>query len=130
MDQTSLCQYQLAKNELYRQKFIKSSAAQVSKNASKYHDKTNVVCSPASEEKFRSLYKIADTVQFEDAVINLVCLVQIALHLFKLLDKDYIDGLICNETTNALRIFYAKYDPIKTTEVKHKCANLAGMTLI
>ncbi|GAN05252.1 conserved hypothetical protein [Mucor ambiguus] len=71
---------------------------------------------PASEEKFRSLYKIADTVHFQDAVINLVSLVQIALYLFKLLDKDYIDGLICNETTNALWTFYTKYDPIKTTE--------------
>ncbi|KAK4522091.1 uncharacterized protein ATC70_004630 [Mucor velutinosus] len=71
---------------------------------------------PASEEKFRSLYKIADTVNFQDAVINLVSLVQIALYLFKLLDKDYIDGLICNETTNALWTFYTKYDPIKTTE--------------
>ncbi|CAO0802412.1 unnamed protein product [Mucor circinelloides] len=71
---------------------------------------------PASEEKFRSLYKIADTVNFQDAVINLVSLVQIALYLFKLLDKDYIDGLICNETTHALWTFYTKYDPIKTTE--------------
>jgi hypothetical protein len=72
---------------------------------------------PASEEKFRSLYKIADTVNFQDAVINLVSMVQIALYLFKLLDKDYIDGLICNETTNALWKFYTKYNPIKTTEV-------------
>ncbi|KAI7901770.1 uncharacterized protein BX663DRAFT_455949, partial [Cokeromyces recurvatus] len=71
---------------------------------------------PASEEKFRSLYKIADAVHFEDAVINLVSLVQIALYLFNLLDKDYIDGLICNETTNALWSFYTKYNPIKTTE--------------
>lgn len=55
---------------------------------------------------------------FQDAVILLVSLVQIALYLFKLLDKDYIDGLICNETNNALWIFYTKYNPIKTTEVK------------
>ncbi|KAG1457148.1 hypothetical protein G6F46_007409 [Rhizopus delemar] len=71
---------------------------------------------PASEEKFRSLYKIADTVDFQEAVTNLVSIVQIALYLFKLLDKDYIDGLICNETTQALWTFYTKYDPIKTTE--------------
>lgn len=77
-------------------------------------------CSPASEEKFRSLYKIADSVNFQDAVILLVSLVQIALYLFKLLDKDYIDGLICNETNNALWTFYTKYNPIKTTEVKEK----------
>jgi hypothetical protein len=85
-----------------------------------YLHKTNVLIhSPASEEKFRSLYKIADTVDFQEAVIKLVSLVQTALYLFKLLDKDYIDGLICNETTNALWIFYTKYDPIKTTEVNH-----------
>ncbi|KAG2234104.1 hypothetical protein INT48_000281 [Thamnidium elegans] len=75
---------------------------------------------PASEEKFRSLYKIADSVNFQDAVILLVSLVQIALYLFKLLDKDYIDGLICNETNNALWIFYTKYNPIKTTEFSLK----------
>lgn len=73
--------------------------------------------SPASEEKFRSLYKIADTVDFQEAMINLVSTVQIALYLFKLLDKDCIDGLICNETTKALWLFYTHYDPVKTTEV-------------
>lgn len=74
--------------------------------------------SPASEEKFRSSYKIADTVDFQNAVIKLVSLVQISLHLFKLLDKDWIDGLICDETNKALWTFYTKYEPIKTTEVK------------
>lgn len=71
---------------------------------------------PASEEKFRSLYKIADSVQLEDAVFKLVMLAQTALYLFKLLDKDYIDGLICNQTNQAFWIFYHKYDPVKTTE--------------
>ncbi|KAI8973614.1 hypothetical protein BDF20DRAFT_661487 [Mycotypha africana] len=71
---------------------------------------------PASEEKFRSLYKIADTVHFQDAVINLVSLVQIALYLFKLLDKDYVDGLLCDETTHALWAFYASYIPAKTAD--------------
>ncbi|CEP17499.1 hypothetical protein [Parasitella parasitica] len=70
----------------------------------------------ASEEKFRSLYKIADAVDFQKAVINLVSLVQIALYLFKLLDRDYIDGLLCDATTNALWTFYTRYNPIKTTE--------------
>lgn len=73
--------------------------------------------SPASEEKFRSLYKIADSVQLEDAVFKLVTLAQVALYLFKLLDKRYIDGLLCNQTNQAFWIFYQKYDPVKTTEV-------------
>ncbi|OBZ89629.1 Protein STB2 [Choanephora cucurbitarum] len=75
---------------------------------------------PASEEKFRSLYRIADTAKFEDAVINLVSLVQIALYLFDLLHRDYIDGLICDETTAAFWEFYTKYDPVKTTEFSLK----------
>ncbi|KAI8350160.1 hypothetical protein BD560DRAFT_409984 [Blakeslea trispora] len=74
----------------------------------------------ASEEKFRSLYRIADTAKFEDAVINLVSLVQIALYLFDLLHRDYIDGLICDETTAAFWEFYTKYDPVKTTEFNLK----------
>jgi hypothetical protein len=69
------------------------------------------------------LYKIADSVQLEDAVFNLVTLAQVALYLFKLLDKDCIDGLICNQTNQAFWIFYQKYDPIKTTEVR-KSSNL------
>lgn len=73
----------------------------------------------ASEEKFRSIYKIADSAIFDDAVINLVSLVQIALYLFKLLNRDYIDGLICNQTTSALWAFYNKYEPVnKYIEVK------------
>ncbi|KAI8881324.1 hypothetical protein K501DRAFT_253338 [Backusella circina FSU 941] len=66
----------------------------------------------ASEEKFRSIYKIADSAIFDDAVINLVSLVQIALFLFRLLNRDYIDGLICNQTTSALWTFYNKYEPV------------------
>lgn len=73
--------------------------------------------SPASEEKFRSIYKIADAVSFESAVINLVRVAQIALYIFNLLKKDYIDGLICNETTKALWEFYTKYNPHKSPEV-------------
>ncbi|ORY95369.1 hypothetical protein BCR43DRAFT_564277 [Syncephalastrum racemosum] len=71
---------------------------------------------PASEEKFRSLYKIADAVEFESAVINLVTVAQVALYLFNLLKKDYIDGLICNETTSAFWEFYTKYHPHKSPE--------------
>ncbi|ORX50196.1 hypothetical protein DM01DRAFT_1099316 [Hesseltinella vesiculosa] len=67
----------------------------------------------ASEEKFRSLYKIASTVDFEDAVIHLVKLAQTALYLFDLLKQDYIDGLLCDETNRALGEFYNLYKPYK-----------------
>ncbi|KAL0090556.1 hypothetical protein J3Q64DRAFT_1847368 [Phycomyces blakesleeanus] len=75
---------------------------------------------PASEEKFRSIYKISDAVHFEDAVINLVILAQIALYLFKLLPRDYIDGLVCNDTINAFREFYLNYHPHKSSEYQIK----------
>ncbi|KAI9474854.1 hypothetical protein BDB00DRAFT_860116 [Zychaea mexicana] len=75
---------------------------------------------PASEEKFRSIYKIAETVPFERAVINLVTVAQIALYLFDLLRKEYIDGLICNETTKAFWEFYTKYHPHKSPEYQLK----------
>ncbi|KAI9300432.1 hypothetical protein BJ944DRAFT_26093 [Cunninghamella echinulata] len=68
---------------------------------------------PASEEKFRALYKIADTVNFENAVINLVTLAQTALYLFGLLRRDCIDGMICDETNFAFGEFHKKYNPYK-----------------
>lgn len=74
--------------------------------------------SPASEEKFRSIYKIADTVPFEIAVINLVTVAQVALYLFNLLKRDYIDGLICNETSKAFWEFYTRYHPHKSPDVR------------
>lgn len=76
-----------------------------------------VLSSPASEEKFRSIYKIADTVPFEIAVINLVTVAQVALYLFNLLKRDYIDGLICNETSKAFWEFYTRYHPHKSPDV-------------
>ncbi|KAI9032667.1 hypothetical protein CLU79DRAFT_830508 [Phycomyces nitens] len=75
---------------------------------------------PASEEKFRSIYKISDAVHFEDAVINLVILAQIALYLFNLLPRDYIDGLVCNDTIRAFREFYLNYHPYKSSEYQIK----------
>lgn len=80
---------------------------------------TDLSCSsPASEEKFRSIYKIADTVPFEAAVINLVTVAQVALYLFNLLKRDYIDGLICNETSKAFWEFYTRYHPHKSPDVR------------
>ncbi|KAI8978415.1 hypothetical protein BDB01DRAFT_799769 [Pilobolus umbonatus] len=75
---------------------------------------------PTSEEKFRSSYKIADAAEFNDAVINLVKLVQKSLFLFGLLKEDYIDGLICNETKVALWIFHSQYGPVKSIDFSGK----------
>jgi hypothetical protein len=76
------------------------------------------------KKEFTTRYRIAETVDFNDAVINIVCLIQIALYLFKLLDKEYIDGLLCDQTTFALQQFYDFYNPInKSIEVKEKVQN-------
>ncbi|KAG2178068.1 hypothetical protein INT43_003321, partial [Umbelopsis isabellina] len=72
----------------------------------------------ASQDKFRSLYKISDIVPFDDAVINLVLLAQTALYLFNLLKKEYIDGLLCNETQKAFGSFYKEYHPVETQEMR------------
>lgn len=84
----------------------------------------HVHLSPASEEKFRSIYKIADTVPFEIAVINLVTVAQVALYLFNLLKRDYIDGLICNETSKAFWEFYTRYHPHKSPDVRCRVIRL------
>lgn len=73
--------------------------------------------SQASQDKFRSLYRISDVVPFDDAVINLVTVAQTALFLFHLLKKEYIDGLLCNETMKAFGNFYREYHPAEIQEV-------------
>lgn len=54
---------------------------------------------------------------------------QVALYLFNLLKKDYIDGLICNETTNALWEFYTKYNPYRSRDVSELATLLFGLKL-
>lgn len=77
--------------------------------------------SQASQDKFRSLYKISDIVPFDDAVINLVTVAQTALYLFNLLKKEYIDGLLCNDTQKAFGVFYREYHPVEIQEVRRGC---------
>ncbi|KAI9288151.1 hypothetical protein BC943DRAFT_357861 [Umbelopsis sp. AD052] len=72
----------------------------------------------ASQDKFRSLYRISDVVPFDDAVINLVTVAQTALFLFHLLKKEYIDGLLCNETMKAFGNFYREYHPAEIQEIR------------
>ncbi|KAK9469824.1 hypothetical protein V1512DRAFT_257100 [Lipomyces arxii] len=56
----------------------------------------------ASRDKFYQIYRVSDRVPFDDAVIDLVILIQIALHYFDLFQRHEIDGLFCNKTERAI----------------------------
>ncbi|KAK3488636.1 hypothetical protein B0T13DRAFT_406293 [Neurospora crassa] len=57
---------------------------------------------PATQAKFTQLYKISEKISFQDAVVELVKLCQVALFIFGLLDQVYIDGLLCDVTEAAI----------------------------
>lgn len=57
---------------------------------------------PATQAKFAQLYKISEKISFQDAVVELVKLCQVALFIFGLLDQVYIDGLLCDVTEAAI----------------------------
>ena len=58
--------------------------------------------SPATQAKFYELYKISDKVPFFQAIIELVKLCQVALFIFGKLEQEYIDGLLCDVTEQAV----------------------------
>jgi hypothetical protein len=62
----------------------------------------------ATQDKFMSLYKTSDRVPFSESVLELVKLCQIALFIFGLLDKQYIDGLLCDLTEKAINDWWTE----------------------
>lgn len=60
----------------------------------------------ASRDKFYQLYKISDRAPFEDAVIDLIILVQVSLHYFGLFKLSDVDGLLCDMTEKALNTWW------------------------
>lgn len=56
----------------------------------------------ATVAKFYQLYKTSDKNPLYSSVIELVRLCQTALHLFGVLDSEYLDGLLCDVTENAI----------------------------
>ncbi|KAK7202698.1 hypothetical protein BZA70DRAFT_297896 [Myxozyma melibiosi] len=60
----------------------------------------------ASRDKFYQLYKLSDRVPFEDAVIDLVKLVQVCLYYFGLFKLADVDGLLCDMTEKALNTWW------------------------
>lgn len=124
MHKASLRQHQSSKVQLYRTQCSQSEPCKVSlmmiqapTTTAPTHKLTCQHHSQASQDKFRSLYRISDVVPFDDAVINLVTVAQTALFLFHLLKKEYIDGLLCNETMKAFGNFYREYHPAEIQEV-------------
>ncbi|GAB1310027.1 Sin3 complex subunit [Madurella fahalii] len=57
---------------------------------------------PATRAKFMQLYKISESIPFVQAVLELVTVCQLALHIFGMLDEEYIDGLLCDVTEKAI----------------------------
>lgn len=56
----------------------------------------------ATQSKFQQLYKTSDRVPVRQAVPELIKLCQVALYMFGKLDKEYIDGLLCDMTETAI----------------------------
>ena len=61
----------------------------------------------ATEAKFRDLYHTSNKIPVPGAVIELVKLCQAALHLYGKLAAEYIDGLLCDVTEQAISDWWA-----------------------
>ncbi|KAF6839645.1 sin3 complex subunit [Colletotrichum musicola] len=57
---------------------------------------------PATQAKFYQLYKTSEKVPFQQSVIELIKLCQVSLFMFGKLDSEYIDGLLCDKTEEAI----------------------------
>lgn len=62
----------------------------------------------ATRAKFFQLYKVSDRIQFAQSVVELVKLCQIALYMFEKLEQEYVDGLLCDVTENAINNWWTE----------------------
>ncbi|KAK9373545.1 uncharacterized protein V1513DRAFT_449036 [Lipomyces chichibuensis] len=60
----------------------------------------------ASRDKFYQIYRLSDHVPFENAVINIVKLVQVSLYYFGLFRRYDINGLLCDLTESAINAWW------------------------
>lgn len=58
---------------------------------------------PATQAKFYQLYKVSERVPLFQAALELVKLCQVALFIFGNLDREFMDGLLCDVTETAIR---------------------------
>lgn len=63
----------------------------------------------ACEDKFKQIFRANEQVAIEFAVRELVTMVQICLFYCNLLNPEYVDGLLCNETTKAIKAWWDKW---------------------
>ncbi|KAJ3337457.1 hypothetical protein HDU93_001051 [Gonapodya sp. JEL0774] len=59
----------------------------------------------ASRERFYYLFLVHDSIPFEKGVVELALLIQRSLFLFGLLERQYVDGLLCDNTVRGLQLF-------------------------
>lgn len=66
------------------------------------------ICEPSgtTAAKFKNIYKIHDSVPICFAVKEMVVLVQLSLFYFGVLAPEYCDGLLCNETVEAISTWW------------------------
>lgn len=66
------------------------------------------ICEPSgtTAAKFKNIYKIHETVPICFAVKEVVVLVQLSLFYFGVLQPEYCDGLLCNETVEAINTWW------------------------
>ncbi|KAG5356487.1 Protein STB2 [Yarrowia sp. C11] len=66
------------------------------------------ICEPSgtAAAKFKNIYKIHDSVPVTFAAKELVVLVQLSLFYFGVLQPEYCDGLLCNETVEAINTWW------------------------
>ncbi|KAG5366701.1 Protein STB2 [Yarrowia sp. B02] len=66
------------------------------------------ICEPSgtAAAKFKNIYKIHDSVPICFAAKEMVVLVQLSLFYFGVLQPEYCDGLLCNETVDAINTWW------------------------
>ncbi|KAL2198907.1 hypothetical protein P885DRAFT_31969 [Corynascus similis CBS 632.67] len=62
----------------------------------------------ATQAKFMQMFKTSDRIPFDQAVVELVKLCQVALFLFGMLEQEYIDGLLCDITEKAINDWWTE----------------------
>ncbi|RPA80605.1 hypothetical protein BJ508DRAFT_415277 [Ascobolus immersus RN42] len=65
--------------------------------------------SDAAKSKFLQLFKTSEKIPFEDAVEQIVKMVQTALMMFGEFKEDYIDGVLCDNTERAIQEWWQDF---------------------
>ncbi|KAG8629955.1 hypothetical protein KVT40_001574 [Elsinoe batatas] len=63
----------------------------------------------ATIAKYHQLYRTSERIALYSSVIELVRMCQMALHMFDLLENDFVDGLLCDVTEKAIIQWWKKF---------------------